>query len=113
LDVAIEISKWAIPHAKAAFGLLGDDGGAMKDAERILSWLKTDQKTQITQRGVHQQFRSRFDDDPKRLERALELLIERGWLRPIENAQSGPGRKSKQFDCHPWVASPPIVSGVL
>jgi len=110
---AIEISKWAIPHARAAFGLLGADDGTMADAERILRWLEKCQKTQTTQRDVHQQFRYQFDDDRKRLESALELLIERGWLRPIENTQSGPGRKSKQFDCHPWVVNPPRISGEL
>lgn len=113
MEVAIEISKWAIPHAKAAFGLLGNDGGTVQNAERILAWLKVKKLSQTTQREVHQQFRSRFDDEPERLEQALELLVSRGWLRPVDTLQSGPGRKSKQFDCHPWVANPPRVSGVL
>lgn len=113
VEIAIAISKWAIPHAKAAFGLLGDDDGAMADAERILDWLKAQNKTRTTQREVHQQFRSRFDDEQERLEKALELLVHRGWLRPVDITQSGPGRKSKQFDCHPWVVNPPRISGEL
>lgn len=110
---AIDISKWAIPHARAAFGLLGADDGAMDDAERILVWLKEESSNQKSRREIHQKFRSRFDQEPDRLTRALDVLIERGWLRPVEAKQLGPGRPSELFECHPWVVSPPIVSGVL
>lgn len=110
---AIAISKWAIPHARAAFGLLGADDGAMDDAERVLAWLKKENSNQTSRREIHQQFRSRFDQEPDRLTRALDVLIDRGWLRFMELGSKAPGRPSEKFECHPWVASPPIVSGVL
>lgn len=110
---AIEISKWAIPHARAAFGLLGVDDGSMDDAERILAWLNAEKLSQTKRRDIHQQFKSKFDNEPDRLRRALDVLIDRGWLRPVELRSNAPGRPSEMFDCHPWVANPPRVSGVL
>jgi hypothetical protein len=113
IESAIAISKWAIPHARAAFGLLGADDGAMEDAERVLKWLKAEKSSQTSKRDIHQQFRSRFDNDPDRLMRAIELLVDRGWLRPVDSKPGTPGRPSEPYECHPWVAKPVQIEGVL
>lgn len=113
IESAIAISRWAIPHARAAFGLLGADDGAMEDAERVLKWLKSQNAIQTSRNIVHQQFRSRFDNEPERLRRVLDLLIDRGWLRPLESSSKGPGRPSEPYECHPWIAKPVQTEGVL
>lgn len=113
IESAIAISRWAIPHARAAFGLLGADHGAMEDAERVLKWLKSQKAIQTSKNIVHQQFRSKFDNEPERLRRALDLLIDRGWLRPLESSSKAPGRPSERFECHPWIAEPVQTEGVL
>lgn len=113
IESAIAISKWAIPHARAAFGLLRADDGAMEDAERVLKWLKKKELIQTSKNDIRQQFRSKFDGDLERLTRAIELLVDRGWLRPVDSKPGTPGRPSEPYECHPWVAKPVQIEGVL
>jgi hypothetical protein len=113
IESAIAISKWAIPHARAAFGLLRADDGAMEDAERVLKWLKKKELSQTSKNDIRQQFRSKFDNEPDRLMRAIELLVDRGWLRPVDSKPVTPGRPSEPYECHPWIAKPVQTEGVL
>jgi hypothetical protein len=39
------------------------------------------------------------------LDRALAVLVDRGWLRPIGDDRQGPGRPSVRYQCHPSVAA--------
>lgn len=113
VEAAVAIAKWAIPHARASIGLMAGDDGAVIDADAILTWLRRREAAEVSRRDIGQQFRSRFDNDQKRLDRALETLMDRGWLREVGDHVGRPGRPSLRFACHPWVANPPRVTGVL
>jgi hypothetical protein len=49
--------------------------------------------------------RARFDGDGARLDRALVVLVDRGWLRPIGDDRQGPGRPSVRYRCHPSIVA--------
>ncbi|MBL8889132.1 MAG: DUF3987 domain-containing protein [Planctomycetaceae bacterium] len=113
IEAAVAIARWAIAHARASIGLMAGDDGSVLDADAILKWLKKQESAQVSRRNIGQQFRSRFDRDEKRLDRALDVLMDRGWLRPVDDQSVRAGRPSLRFDCHPWIANPPRVSGLL
>ncbi|MBL8852897.1 MAG: DUF3987 domain-containing protein [Planctomycetaceae bacterium] len=113
IEAALAIARWAVPHARASIGLMAGDDGAVIDADAILRWLRKREAAQVSRRDIGQQFRSRFDRDEKRLDRGLEVLVDRGWLRPVDQQGGRPGRPSLRFDCHPSITNPPRVTGVL
>jgi hypothetical protein len=113
IEAAVAIARWAVPHARASIGLMAGDDGAVIDADSILRWLQKREVGEVSRRDIGQQFRSRFDNDQKRLDRALEVLLDRGWLREVDDHGGRPGRPSLRFDCHPWIEHPPRVAGVL
>jgi hypothetical protein len=113
IEAAVAIARWAIPHARASIGLMAGDDGAVLDADAILTWLRRIEAAEVSRRDIGQQFRSRFDGDAKRLDRALDVLMDRGWLRPVDDRDGRAGRPSLRFRCHPWIAHPPRVTGVL
>lgn len=111
IDAAVAIAKWAVPHARASIGLMAGDDGSVVDADAVLRWLQKREAAQMSRRDIGQQFRSRFDNDQKRLDRALEVLMDRGWLRPADDDSGRAGRPSLRFNCHPWIANPPGGTG--
>jgi hypothetical protein len=113
IEAAVAIARWAIPHARASIGLMAGDDGAVLDADAIIGWLRRIEAAEVSRRDIGQQFRSRFDGDAKRLDRALDVLMDRGWLRPVDDRDGRAGRPSLRFRCHPWIAHPPRVTGVL
>jgi hypothetical protein len=113
VEAAVAIARWAIPHARASIGLMAGDDGSVIDADAILTWLRRTKAADVSRRDIGQQFRSRFDGDAKRLDRALDVLMDRGWLRPVDDPGGRSGRPSLRFECHPWIAHPPRVTGVL
>jgi replicative DNA helicase len=98
---AIEIGRWSIDHAEAAIGLMAADDGSLDDAAYVLRFLRSEGKPQLSRRDIHVHGRARFDGDPDRLDRALKVLIDRGWLRPVDDLEKRVGRPSLKFDVHP------------
>jgi hypothetical protein len=98
---AINLGKYLAAHAKAAYGEMGLDPD-VEDARRVLKWIKQTGDKQFSKRDAHYALQGRFKraDD---LNRPLEILIERNYLRPIEAAsKSGAGRKpSPVFEVSP------------
>jgi hypothetical protein len=98
---AIRLGRdYFLPHAKAAFDLMGADE-RLQDARAVLSWLESlSEYCEVSERGspfvtrrdIHQAHRARFktveDLDP-----VLKLLVDYGWLRLTPRGQrGGPGR---------------------
>lgn len=103
---AICLGRWAVPHARATYSLLGGpevDPGA-EDAAYILGWLREQRKAEVTRREIGQRGRARFDGKPERLTTALAVLVDTGWLRSMEG-DKGPGRPSERYLCHPKIAN--------
>jgi replicative DNA helicase len=103
---AIEIARYLIPHARAAFALMGTDL-AVADAEYILRWIGRQPGTAFTVRDLFEGTKGRFKK-VKNLDPGLDLLEEHGHIRfrpPPE--KKGPGRPpSPVFDVNPLSQNP-------
>jgi hypothetical protein len=104
IKAAIMLARWAVDHAEAAIGLMAADDGSLDDASYVLRFLRHRAEPEVSRRDVHAHGRARFDADPERLSRALVVLVDRGWLRVINDDRSGPGRPSVRYRCHPSIA---------
>jgi hypothetical protein len=122
VESAIELSRWAVDHAEAVVSLMGADCEPLGDAAYVLRWLRARGLPDVTRRDIHSHGRSRFDGEPDRLDRCLVALSERGWIRGIDSAESGPGRPSVGFEINPRVfavkvptiprpSEPPAITG--
>lgn len=104
IEGAIQLGEYAIEHARAALSMLRDtDGESLEDARYLLRWLRRKRLREFSRRDAQNHGRRRFDGDPDRLDAALEVLAERGWIRPGESgAKGGPGRNpSPRFIVNP------------
>ncbi len=115
IESAIGIARWSVFHAEAVIGLMTGVGGGLDDAAYVLRWIRESERTCFTRRDVGQFGRSRFDGDPDKLDDAIDLLIERGWIRPIPTTKrAGPGQKpSPRFAVNPAIAAGRIAPRIL
>ena len=107
IESAIVIARWAVNHAEAVIGLMTGAGCGLDDAGYILRWIRESERTEFSRRDVQVHARSRFDGEPEKLDDAIELLAERGWIRPIAATErAGAGRKpSPRFAVNPAIDS--------
>lgn len=110
VESALMIARWSIPHAAAVIGLMAADDGRLDDAAYCLRFIRSRGEPQVSRRDIHSHGRSRFDGDPARLDRALDTLIDRGWLRSVDSDRAA-GRPSVRFDVNPKAIE--RVRGVL
>jgi len=103
INAAIKIVEWAIPHAEAVLAMAVADDGSVDDAIYVLRWLRQDAGTDVSRRDIQNHGRRRFDREPERLDRALKVLVDRGWIRQLESAKR-PGRPSELYQVHPSVS---------
>jgi replicative DNA helicase len=101
LTPAIALGKYFMQHTLAAFDLMGADP-EIEDARYILRWIERTHPGQFTQRDAHNALQGRFKRVDA-LERALRILAERHYVRPVDNQErGGPGRKpSAAYDVNP------------
>jgi hypothetical protein len=113
-SAAIRLGReYLLPHARIAFGLMGADA-AVEDAQRILRWLtkpanrenvKNVKGVYSLQVSLHAIRSGVFGGsrDGKEVLRAVELLIQHGYLRDITPAdQSGPWNTQRRlYAVHP------------
>ncbi len=106
LESAIGIARWSVCHAEAVIGLMTGAGGGLDDAGYVLRWIRENERTEFTRRDVHVHARSRFDGEPDKLDAALDVLTDRGWIRPIATTErNSAGRKpSPKFTVNPAIA---------
>lgn len=101
LSNAHTIGRYLIPHAKAAYALMGSDPD-VEDAKYIVGWLERNGTPQVSRRDIHQGCRGRFQKVAA-IDAPLGLLVEHGYLRIQEMPHSDqPGRKkSPVYDVNP------------
>jgi hypothetical protein len=93
---AIEIGRYLIPHAQAAYAEMGADP-EIQAAKHLLKWarkwVESDGDLLFTKQNAWQGTKSKFKKVAD-LDKAIALLIERGFIRPrVEDRKKGPGRK--------------------
>jgi hypothetical protein len=112
VSAAVALGRdYLLPHARAAFGLMGADGRAA-DARALVRWLAglsenaenaENAPPLISRRDIHQAapLKRRFTPVEK-LDPILELVVRMGYLRPVDGAgQSGRGHPSPKFWVNP------------
>ena len=106
IESAIGIARWSVFHAEAVIGLMTGAGGGLDDAAYVLRWIRESERTEFSRRDAHNHGRSRFDGEPEKLDDAIELLVERGWIRPmVLDKRPGPGQKpSPRYAVNPAIA---------
>lgn len=108
IESAIRIARWSVSHAEAVIGLMTKTGSGLSDAAYVLRWIRESGQREFSRRNVQNHARSRFDRESEKLDHALELLVERGWIRPIAAAERpGPGRKASPL----YAVNPAVVRG--
>jgi hypothetical protein len=113
---AIRLGRdYLLPHALAAFGLMGADE-RLEDARAVAVWLgkhsvhsvhSVQGAVVVSQRDIHYAFRGRFKT-AKDVESVIKLLEEHGYLRPVfQPPAQGPGRRpSPRFEVNPLIGRP-------
>lgn len=102
---AIEIGRYLVPHAQAAFAEMGADP-LVEDAKHLLRWIERAGVEGFTKREAHFANRGRFKKVTE-LEPALELLEAQGYIRTLARAAEPgkAGRKQSQlFEVNPFLA---------
>jgi hypothetical protein len=108
MESAIVIGQWAVEHAKAVIELMAGQSAPCDDAGYIRRWIIERALLSFSRRDVQNHGRARFDGDPDRLDAALELLVDRHWLRAIGAEFKGAGRPpSPRFAVNPNAANYP------
>jgi len=113
IESAILLARWAVPHAEAVVGMMAGADGPIDDAAYLLRWIRERGLSEFTRRDAHNHGRARFDSEPVRLNDALELLADRGWIKRIADvAPVAPGRPpSPRFIVRPEL--PGMVGSVM
>ena len=101
---AIEIGRYLILHAKAAYFEMGADP-AIETARRLLQWVSLKQKPFLSKRDAFNALRGRVRL-AKEMDAPLQLLVDHEYIRPIEVVKTGPGRPaSPKYQVNPtWLA---------
>jgi len=100
-EAAILIGKYLIPHASAAFGLMGAKSG-IESAQRVLEWIRRTRQEIFSKRDAFEKLKGRFPK-AQQLDEPLQLLEEHGYIRSQEPAEkTGRGRNpSPVFEVNP------------
>lgn len=106
MRAAVEIGRYLLAHALAAFALMGEDA-AVEDARRVLRFIQRRAAERVTVRDVHQWARASVPT-VERVDRALGLLADHGYVRALPPPErSGAGRKpSPSYAVSPYAHNP-------
>lgn len=104
---AIALAKYLVPHAKAVISSMGAADSREEAAKHVLGCLGRKAWTSFSRRDIQQSVKQSMAAD--RLDRALDLLVERHFIRRApEPAEKTPGRPSIRFEVNPhWVENNP------
>ncbi|MBL8794289.1 MAG: DUF3987 domain-containing protein [Planctomycetia bacterium] len=102
MDRAVEIGKYLIPHARAAFAQMGADP-VIEDAKFVWSWVTRKGLAEASERDIYEGTKGRF----RRMELlrpVLLVLVNHGYLRPkMVRQPRGPGRRpSPCYEVNPY-----------
>ena len=99
MQTAVNTGNALASHALAVFGLMGADPD-IEGAKVIARWIKRQHLTDFTARDAHKNHKSRFPHAAD-IDRPLEVLAERGYIRALPIAEGQPGRPSRRFAVNP------------
>ncbi len=103
------VAEWLTAHQRAAFDLMGLDESTQL-ARRILDWIRRDYVTAFSERDAFDKRRRRsgFGSKTADFDAALGKLIERGFIRPVDERRGrGAGRPpSRRFEVSPHAQNP-------
>ncbi len=104
VEAAIRIAKFLIPHALAAYNMMGADAN-IEAAKHLLRWLTDHDEPVFTKRDAFNENRGSFSRVAD-IEPALRLLEEHGYIRAEEMPDKGRGRPpSQRYTTNPKVCS--------
>ena len=104
VEAAIQIGRYLIPHAQAAFALMGADV-AIEQAKLIQRFIDHQHLEDFSKRELHQGVKGTFKRVDE-LDQPLAVLVNHGFIRQrLEPERAGPGRKpSPLYDVNPiWI----------
>jgi replicative DNA helicase len=87
MDKALKLGRLLIPHAQAAFGLLGTDS-VDNDAVAILKWIRANDRSDFTRRECQKAQEGRFRSI-ERLQKALARLEHQDVVREFKRHNKG------------------------
>jgi hypothetical protein len=87
---AITVGEYLLPHAQAALSMMLTTT-ELAGARRILAWILSHDKRQVTHRDVWQATKNRFKKSAD-LDEPLALLVDHNYVRLLRLDRSGPGR---------------------
>lgn len=98
---AVRLGQYLIPHAQAAFNEMGADEETGL-ARQLAGWIKRTQADRFSKRDAFRALPGLFKK-AERLDRPLRVLMEHGYIRPIERiGKEGPGQKgSPMYEVNP------------
>jgi hypothetical protein len=115
VEAAVRIGRdYLLPHARAAFGLMGADTKA-ETARAVWHWIAAEAvrlseyseysesaPPRFSRRAIHQGNRRRFKTVDE-LDPMLQMLVREGYLRPAGQVGAGPGRgkRSPDYEVNP------------
>ena len=87
MDNAVTLARLLIPHAQAAFGMLGTDATDV-DAAAIVRWVRAGERVEFTKREAQKAQEGRFRS-VDRLHKALERLEHQDVVRSFKRQNKG------------------------
>lgn len=106
MERAIHIGRYLIPHAQAAYDLMGLDTDT-GSARTLVDWICAKRKERFTKREAHQANKGHFKTVAE-LEPALQLLEERGYIR--REAWERPKGQRGQNPSPAYLVNPALLS---
>jgi hypothetical protein len=105
---AVTVGRYLIPHALAAYALMGADNPIEAGGRRVLKWIRDRRLTRFSVRDCFNSLRRSFNDKVENLFPVIEDLVERHYLREVTTvAAGGPGRRtSPVFEVRPGAQNP-------
>lgn len=103
MDRALRLGRLLIPHAQAAFGMLGTDA-VDSDAVAVLKWMQAQGEPEFTRSQAQRAQQGRFRS-VERLQKALERLEQQDVLRGFKRRNKGTG-PSMVYVVNPKVLEP-------
>lgn len=99
MQAAVNTGNALASHALAVYGLMGADPD-IEGAKILAQWFKRHHLTEFSARDAHKNHKSRFPHASD-IDRPLEVLAERGYIRALPTAEGQPGRPSRRFAVNP------------
>ncbi|HEX2889406.1 DUF3987 domain-containing protein [Vineibacter terrae] len=106
------VSAWAIeaavrlwrdylwPHAQMTFRIAGAGGEHESRERQVLRWIRAQCLPEISREQIRREALSQAVDAAG-ADRLIAELVEAGWLRPVEPAKGGRGRRRRRWHVHP------------